>query len=66
MSGNEQTEGILKKAAKTIGSAAGAVASVAGVHGAGQPESPGKLPKKNKSRLPRRMKKAQKHAHNVA
>ncbi len=68
MSGNEQTEGILKTAARAIGSAAGTVASVAGVHGEDHTggKGSGKLSKKNKSRLPRRLKKAQKHAHNVA
>jgi hypothetical protein len=78
MSENEQnsqsqkgSEGILKTAAKAIGSAAGAVASVAGVHGESQADNQadsnhGRLPKKNKSRLPRRAKKAQQHAHNNA
>jgi hypothetical protein len=76
MSENEQTgqsskgsEGILKTAARAVGSAAGAVAAAAGIHGtsraAGQTNN-GRLPKKNKSRLPRRVKKAQQHAHNNA
>jgi hypothetical protein len=64
------TKDVLIAAAKAIGSAAGTVASVAGVHGettaAAAPKASGKLPKKNKSRLPRRVKKAQAHAHNKA
>ena len=43
--------------AKTLGKAAGKIASLAGVH-ADPPKSAGKLPKKNKQRLPRRQKKA--------
>jgi len=57
---------ILVNAAKAIGTAAGTIASLAGV----TPDEPAsaktvkktKLPKKNKSRLPRRQKKAQKKA----
>jgi hypothetical protein len=62
-------ESVLESAAKTIGKAAGKVAAVVGVEGgetipaAARPATPktekvGKLVKKNKSRLPRREKKA--------
>ena len=58
------SESILKTAAKKIGAAAGTVASAVGIHGESHPaQSPGKLPKKNKAKLPRREKKAQKRAH---
>ena len=59
-------EGIFVNAAKAIGPAAGTMASFAGA----TPDKPSsaktvkkaKLPKKNKARLPRRQKKAQKKA----
>jgi|SRR5690242_10440258 len=60
-----EQEGLLVSAAKTIGKAAGKIASVAGVtpeageHPAGRKKQ-AKLPPKNKARLPRRQKKAQK------
>ena len=54
--------GTLVTAAKTIGKAAGKIASLAGAHLGPPPRSPGKLPKKNKSRLPRRQKKAMRRA----
>ena len=47
---------VLKKAAKSIGTAAGKIAHVIGVKA--EEKAVGKLPKKNKSRLPRRQKKA--------
>jgi len=58
------SEGILVSAAKEIGAAAGKVAALAGVKAEKEP-SPKKvvIPKlapKNKSRLPRKQKKAQK------
>ena len=57
----EADDNILVSAAKAIGSAAGKIASLTGA----QPKTPakpkvGKLPKKQKPRLPRRQKKAQK------
>jgi hypothetical protein len=51
-------EPILVTAAKVIGKAAGKVAAAVGVPAKSQKIA--KLPKKNKSRLPRRQKKAQK------
>jgi len=59
------SETILKKTAKAIGGAVGAVAAVAGVHVPAE-KNPGRFPKKNKSRLPRREKKALARKHNVA
>ncbi|HLK47517.1 MAG TPA: hypothetical protein VKT49_05245 [Bryobacteraceae bacterium] len=57
-------EGLLATAAKTIGKAAGKIAAATGVKPdpAEHPQSPkkGKLAPKNKARLPRRQKKAQK------
>lgn len=54
---------LLVTAAKTIGKAAAKVASAVGVEGAAPARSvKPKLPKKNKSRLPRKQKKAQKKA----
>jgi hypothetical protein len=44
--------------AKTIGRAAGKIASLAGVHAEPKPTLAGRLPKKNKHRLPRLEKKA--------
>ena len=49
---------MLVNVAKAIGTAAGKVASIAGVKAVKK----GKLPKKNKVRMPRRQKKAQKKA----
>jgi hypothetical protein len=68
MQSTKGTKDVLIAAAKAIGTAAGTVASVAGVHGetAAAARAPGRLPKKNKSRLPRRVKKAQARAHNKA
>ena len=59
----EAPEGVLVKAAKEIGAAVGKVAALAGA----KPEKPPKvkipkLAKKNKSRLPRKEKKARKKA----
>ncbi len=58
-------DGILINAAKTIGTEAGKVAALAGVDAAPrQPSKPkaARFQKTNKSRLPRREKKAQKKA----
>jgi hypothetical protein len=61
---NKKSEGALVTAAKVIGTAAATVASTLGVHEATPPRTPpakpafGKLLKKNKTRLPRREKKA--------
>lgn len=59
----EQTsnDSVLERAAKTVGAAAGKIAKLAGVE-APPAEKKGKLPKQNKTRLPRRMKKAEKKA----
>jgi hypothetical protein len=57
MSSNESP---LVSAAKAIGKAAGKVASLAGVEA--PPKPSGRLVKKNKAHLPRKMKKAQKKA----
>jgi hypothetical protein len=57
-------ETTLTSAAKTIGKAAGKIASVAGVH-ADRPARTGKLPKKNKARLPRKQKKAMRKSQAV-
>ncbi len=58
-----KSESTLVKAAKAIGKAAGTVASLAGVQAEtaalGASKEKGKLSKKNKHRLPRREKKAQ-------
>jgi len=57
-----EPEGIIVEAAKVLGQAAGKVAKLAGVHpdkGEAARTRAGKLPKKNKQRLPRRVKKAQ-------
>jgi len=51
------SEGALVKAAKTIGEAAGKIATAVGVAKPAKPKVP-KLAKKNKPRLPRRQKKA--------
>jgi hypothetical protein len=58
-------EGVLVSAAKTIGKAAGTVAAFAGLESPAAPEKTapaGKLQKKDKTHLPRRVKKAQKKA----
>lgn len=57
----ESNEGVLVKAAKTIGTAAGKLANAAGVKPPAARKT-GKLVKKNKSRLPRREKKAARKA----
>jgi hypothetical protein len=58
-----QEEGALVSAAKAIGKAAGKVAALAGAEApAPAPKPSGRLVKKNKPHLPRRMKKAQKKA----
>jgi hypothetical protein len=49
--------GVLVTAAKSLGKVAGKVASLAGVH-VEAAKAVGKLPKKDKQRLPRRQKKA--------
>jgi hypothetical protein len=59
----EAEGGVLVEAAKAIGAAAGKIASLAGVEPAAVPMHPKsvkplKLQKKNKSRLPRKQKKA--------
>ena len=58
-------EGVLVSAARTIGKAAGTVAALTGLESPAPPApakaaAKGKLQKKNKVHLPRRMKKAQK------
>ena len=60
-------EGVLIAAAKTIGKAAGTVAALAGIESSSPPPpsnstAKGRLPKKGKTRLPRRQKKAQNRA----
>ena len=55
------SEGVLVKAAKTIGEAAGKIAKAVGVAQPAKKKTP-KLAKKNKPRLPRRQKKAAKKA----
>lgn len=50
-------ESVIVSAAKAIGTAAGKIASLAGVSAPAEPKR-GKLPPKNKARLPRRQKKA--------
>jgi hypothetical protein len=65
-SSDEETpkEGVLISAAKAIGAAAGKIAAMAGAKPpvAKKPLRKGKLPPKNKSRLPRLEKKALKKA----
>jgi hypothetical protein len=64
MAEKPETEGLLVTAAKTIGKAAGKIAAATGVKPdtveLSHPQKKRKLPSKNKSRLPRRQKKAQK------
>ncbi|MEO8049447.1 MAG: hypothetical protein ABI833_03440 [Acidobacteriota bacterium] len=55
ISAEKQDEGVLISAAKAIGAAAGKIARLAGAAPAAQK---GKLQKKNKTKLPRRQKKA--------
>jgi hypothetical protein len=55
-------DNVLVNTAKAIGTAAGKVVSLVGAAPAGTPVKKGKLPKKDKPRLPRRLKKAQKKA----
>jgi hypothetical protein len=59
----KKNEGLLAAAARAIGTVAGAVVSTVGAHehapaARASKAVKGKLPKKNKSRLPRRQKKA--------
>ena len=59
----ESSDGVLVKAAKTIGTAAGKIAAAVGVAPPATPARPAKtklakLAKSNKTRLPRRQKKA--------
>lgn len=64
---DENDSGALITAAKAVGSAAGKIASMVGA-GAPNPAPAaraGKLPKKNKQRLPRRQKKAMRRARNA-
>ncbi len=65
-----ESESILVTAAKSLGAAAGKVAALAGVKAETPPKpSKVKIPKlasKNKSRLPRKQKKALKKAGNTA
>jgi len=53
----EEGSGPIVAVAKSLGKAAGKIASIAGVHA--EPAAAGKFVKKNKSRLPRKQKKAQ-------
>lgn len=68
---DEHAEGLLVGAAKAIGSVAGKLAHAVGAGeshqaaGGGSGAKPGKLQPKNKSRLPRREKKARKKAANI-
>jgi hypothetical protein len=59
-------EPILVTAAKAIGKTAGKIAAAVGVHEPAKSQKIAKLPKKNKSRLPRRQKKAQKKAASLS
>ena len=65
MSDKPEQKSILKEAAKAIGAAVGSVAAVAGVHVRAE-KNAGRFPKTNKTRLPRREKKALARKHNVA
>ncbi len=57
----EHSEGLLVGVAKKIGHAAGKIAGIAH-HAPAKATGSGKLPPKNKARLPRRVKKARKRA----
>jgi hypothetical protein len=58
-----EQDGVLVKAAKAIGEAAGKIAAAVGVTKPAKPRAPKlKLEKKNKHRLPRKQKKAAKKA----
>ena len=59
---SRKEDNLLKKAAKAIGSAAAKVARKIGVAKAETPQREGKLPKKHKAHLPRKLKKAQQKA----
>jgi hypothetical protein len=59
MEAQEPPDGVLVTAAKSLGSAAGAIAAAVGITAPEKPKVP-KLANKNKSRLPRRQKKAAK------
>jgi hypothetical protein len=67
MAGKPNSKDVLVNAAKAIGTAAGKVVALAGAAPGGTPPpaksmKKGKLPKKDKPHLPRRLKKAQKKA----
>ena len=63
MAEKSHRDSLLVTTAKAIGTAAGKLASAAGIEGEPRARATkGKLPKKHKSRLPRRQKKAQKKA----
>jgi hypothetical protein len=53
----ESPDGVLVATAKTLGAAAGKIAAAVGITASPKPKGP-KLVNKNKSRLPRRQKKA--------
>jgi len=55
-------DNLLSSTAKAIGATAGKIASLVGASGPAPAHKHAKLAKKNKQRLPRRMKKAQKKA----
>ena len=58
----KESEGVLVKAAKTIGEAAAKIATAVGAAHPAEKKKVPKLAKKNKSRLPRRQKKAARKA----
>ena len=68
MANEPEDESVLVSAAKSLGKAAGKVAALAGIDAPAPPKgapkkkaaAKGKLPKKEKAHLPRRVKKAQK------
>lgn len=55
----KEQDGVLVKAATAIGKAVGKMAVLTGLEKAPSRPKVGKLPKKNKARLPRKQKKAQ-------
>jgi hypothetical protein len=64
-SGPSEEPGLLVSTAKALGTAAGKIAAMVGATPEGtsaKQSAKGRLPKKNKSRLPRRQKKAQRKA----